>query len=262
MKTAFLCVLLAAFHAVFCAESYALEGDRYLVINFDCHGEAFGKSAQFGDSLRYRLWKEGAEIVSNDLLFKLVSKGGYNGIDLNYVLDDLKSVMTQLNADAAVYGHVLSSYDLLTLELRMIERNQQEPIIFDPIVCGSSRDIFSLMPEIARLILAPDKSIPRVLSVEPENAENGVEQYVDMTITFSKPMNPSTYSITGYPENMWTRFGGVTYDEKTYAFVFKLHLYPGIEYEFHVNGAERKGFKDESGNVASEFVWKFTTGRW
>jgi hypothetical protein len=29
-----------------------------------------------------------------------------------------------------------------------------------------------------------------------------------------------------------------------------------------VNGAEAKGFKDEHGNVAPEYVWKFTTGNW
>ena len=28
------------------------------------------------------------------------------------------------------------------------------------------------------------------------------------------------------------------------------------------NGAESKGFKDGLGNVAAEYVWRFTTGHW
>ena len=232
------------------------------MVNFDCHGEAVGRSTQIGDSLRYYLRTGGAGIVSSDLLSKLVKRDGYNAIDLNYIVDDLRTVMGQLNADAAIYGHILSSYDLLTLELRMIDKNGDSPILFDPIVCGTVRDLFGIMPEIAGLIMSPDKSLPQVLSVRPGNGSKDVEQYVDMTISFSKPMNPATFSITGYPENMWTRYGEVDYNDKTYTFTFKIHLYPEIEYEFHVNGAEGKGFKDVNGNVAPEYVWRFTTGKW
>ena len=242
--------------------SFAQDNGRFLVLNFDCHGDAIGKSAQIGDSLRYYLKAGGVGIVSDDLLMKLVKRDGYNAIDLNYIVDDLRAVMGQLNADAAIYGHILSSYDLLTLELRMIEKSGSAPILFDPIICGTVRDFYGIMPEIAGLILAPDKSLPLVLLARPRNNETDVGQYVDMTISFSKPMNPATYSITGFPENMWTRYGEIDYDEKTYTFTFRIHLYPEIDYEFHVNGAERKGFKDAGGNVAPEYVWKFSTGKW
>ena len=251
-------VLISLIYSV----SHAQNSGRYLVLNFDCYGEAAGKSGVIGDSLRHYMAKSGANIVSNDLASKLISRKNLNGSDLNYVLKNLKVLMGELNADAAVYGHVLSSHDLLTVELRLIERKQSEPILFDPMVCGRLQDIFKMIPRMAKLILSPDKSAPVVLSVEPSDGEQDVRQYVEMIITFSKPMNPSTYSITGYPENMWKRYGKVAYNDSTRAYIFKLHLYPDIEYEFHINGAEAKGFKDEQGNVAPEYAWRFTTGQW
>lgn len=262
MKTRHFWLISAIFCVFFNVNSFAQDSGRYLVLNFDSHGDAVSKSVQIGDSLRYYLKKDGAGIVSNDLLSKVARRDGYNEIDLNYILEDLKSVLGQLNADAAIYGHVLSSYDLLTLELRMVGKDQKEPYLFDPIVCGSLSDLYGIMPEIAGLILSPDKSLPQVLSVAPIDSEHDVGQYIDMTIAFSKPMNSSTYSIVGYPETMWMRYGKIDYDEKTYTFTFKIHLYPEIDYEFHINDPEHKGFKDVSGNVAPEYVWKFSTGRW
>jgi hypothetical protein len=235
---------------------------RYLVLNFDCYGEARGKSGAIGDSLRLYMEKSGAEIVSRDLTAKLIARKNLKESDLNFVLEDLKTLMDNLNAEAAVYGHVLSSHDILTVELRLIERGDPQPMLFDPIVCGRLVDIYETIPRMARLILSPDKSSPIVLSVWPPDGESGVEQFVELAVTFSKPMNPATYSIMGYPENMWKRYGNVTYVDSTNSFIFNLHLYPDIEYEFHVNGSEAKGFKDNKGNVAQEYVWKFTTGRW
>lgn len=235
---------------------------RFLVLDFDCHGAAYGKSSIIADSLRHYLKKSGVNTVSPDLISKVISSRKLNRSDLNYIQKDLLTLMNDLNTDAAVYGHILSSYDILTVELRLLEKGQSQPVLFDPIICGQMADIFKTIPRMADLILAPDKSAPLVLSVEPQDGSKNVEQYIDMKITFSKPMNPSTFSIAGFPERMWGRYGDLEYDEKTNSFIFKLHLYPGIDYEFHVNGAKAKGFKDEHGNVATEYVWKFTTGNW
>ncbi|UCC81096.1 MAG: Ig-like domain-containing protein [Candidatus Zixiibacteriota bacterium] len=251
-------LLMAVFHPVARAQS----GGRFLVLNFDCYGEAAGKSRVIGDSLRHYMAKSGVSIVSRDLVSKLIARKGLDESDLNYVLKNLKVLMGELNAGAAIYGHVLSSHDILTVELRLIEENQLKPVLFDPIVCGRLQDIYKTIPRMAELILSPDKSAPLVLSVEPSPGEQDVQQYVEMTVTFSKPMNPATYSLAGYPESMWKRYGEVTYIDSTCTYIFKLHLYPDIEYEFHVNGTEAKGFKDERGNVAPEYVWKFTTGHW
>jgi len=262
MKRSSYLILLAALIFAFDSDSYSQSHGRYLVLNFDCYGEASGKSFVIGDSLRHYMKKSGANIVSEDLTTKLIRGKNLNESDLNYMLKDLKVLMNDLNADAAVYGHVLSSYDLLTVEMRLIEKNQSNPVLFDPIVCGRLHDIFQTIPRMAELVLSPDKSAPVVMSTNPPDGEKDVGQYIDMTVAFSKPMNPSTYSITGYPENMWKRYGKVSYEDSTYTFIFKLHLYPDIEYEFHINGAEAKGFKDERGNVAPEYVWRFTTGHW
>ena len=256
--------LLLAFLAVFCGNSQAnaQSDDRYLVLNFDCYGGASGRSSVIGDSLRYHLRRAGAKVVSEDLTRQLMRRRKLNESDLNYMPQDLKGLMTDLNADAAVYGHVLSSNDILTVELRMIQAGNNDLVLLDPIVCGDLADIFFTIPRMAELILAPDKSAPIVLSVQPGNGTKEVEQYIEMAITFSKPMNPSTHSIAGFPENMWKRFGDVTYIDSTRTFLFKIHLYPNIDYEFHVNGAEAKGFKDVKGNVASEYIWRFSTGSW
>lgn len=242
--------------------SVAQTPSRYLVLDFDCHGAAAGKSDVIGDSLRLYMGKSGAHTVSADLISKVVAQRRLNRSDLNYIRDDLLTLMNDLNADAAVYGHILSSFDILTVELRMLEKGSPDPVLFDPIVCGQMADIYNTIPRMAALILAPDKSAPLVLSVEPRDGDKNVEQYIDMKITFSKPMNPATFSIAGLPETMWGRYGAVDYDENTNTFTFKLHLYPRIDYEFHVNGAKAKGFKDPLGNVASEYIWKFTTGNW
>lgn len=251
-------LLMAVLHPV----SRAQSGGRFLILNFDCYGEAAGKSKAIGDSLRHYMVKSGASIVSKDLVSKLIERKKLNESDLNYMLNNLKALMGDLNADAAVFGHVLSSHDILTVELRMLESDWPEPVLFDPIVCGKLQDIYKTIPRMVELILLPDKSAPLVLSVVPSPGEQDVEQYVELTVTFSKSMNPATYSLAGYPESMWNRYGEVTYVDSSRTFIFKLHLYPDLEYEFHVNGAEAKGFKDMQGNVAPEYVWRFATGHW
>jgi len=236
--------------------------NRYLVLDFDCYGEARGQAGAIGDSLRHYFRKSGMRTVSDDLMSKTIAQKKLNKSDLNYIQQDLVSLMSDLNADAAVYGHILSSFDILTVELRLLEKGQSQPFLFDPIVCGHVADVYKTVPRMTELVLAPDKSLPLVLAVDPQDGDQNVEQYVAMKVTFSKPMNPATFSIAGFPETMWGRYGDVDYDEKTNTFTFKLHLYPRIEYEFHVNGEEAKGFKDLHGNVATEYVWKFTTGDW
>lgn len=240
----------------------ALARDRYLVLNFDCYGEAAGKSEIIGDSLRYYLKKQGASLVSRDLFNKIVGQRSLNESDLNYTIDKLSEVIRQLGASWAVYGHILSSHDILTVELRSLGLDSSEPILIDPIVCGNLSDIFLIMPDMASLILSPDKTAPQVISVMPSAGMEDVGQFIDLVIEFSKPMNPSTFAVSALPEDMWRRFGDVKYDENNHTFTLKLHLFPDIKYEFHINGAESKAFKDQNGNVAPEYVWHFTTRRW
>ncbi len=243
------------------ADSIGGDNARYLVLNFDCHGEAAGKSGIFGDSLRMQVKKQGGSLVSRDLFKKLLVQKGLNESDLNYSIKDLRSVMPSLGAFSAVYGHIFSSTELFTVELRYLESVEAEPILFDPIICGDIKDIHAVIPEMARLILLPDKIPPSVVSVGPEHGKTGIGQYVKMTIEFSEPMNPATSSISGTPEGMWTQYGDVVYDDRSNIFELKLHLYPNIKYEFHINGEDSKGFKDLAGNPAIKHAWTFSTGK-
>ena len=251
--------LLAGYLVV--SESRAEDNSRYLVLNFDCHGEAAAKSKIIGDSLRANIRRQGGTTVSEDLVEEIIRKKKLNESDLNYMLDDLRPLVLVTGASGAVYGHILSSRDLFTIELRYLTADSTEPILFDPLVCGSITDIFAVMPEMARIILSPDKVPPHVVSVEPADGEKNVEDYVDFRIKFSEPMNPETFSLTGKPKLRWRRYGKVVYDENSNLFIIKIHLYGDTDYEFHINGEDSRGFKDLAGNPAREYIWTFSTGR-
>lgn len=253
--------MAGVFTLMFEADSTGGDNARYLILNFDCRGEAAGKSSLFGDSLRSHVKKLGGTLVSRDLFEKLLKQKGLYESDLNYTIENFRSLMPALGASGSVYGHVFPSKGLLTVELRYLESGEAEPILFDPIVCGDLKDIYTVIPEMARLILSPDKIPPHVISVRPENGATGVSQYVEMKIEFSEPMNPATSSISGTPEGMWMQYGDVLYDEASHTFTFNLHLYPDITYEFHINGEDSKGFKDLAGNLSKEHIWIFSTGR-
>ena len=254
-------LMACVFSLMFEADSISGDNARYLILNFDCHGQAAGKSSLFGDSLRTHVKRRGGSLVSRDLFEKLLKQKGLFESDINYTIENLRSLMPTLGASGAVYGHIFSSRGLFTVELRYLESGEAKPILFDPIVCGDLKDIYTIIPEMARLILLPDKIPPHVISVKPENGETGVSQYVEMRIEFSEPMNPGTSSISGTPEGMWTQYGDILYDEGSYIFIFNLHLYPDITYEFHINGEDSKGFKDIAGNPSKEHIWTFSTGR-
>jgi hypothetical protein len=262
MKMIFSCLLVAGvFSLISGSDSVSGENGRYLILNFDCHGQAAGKSDVLGDSLRSHVKKQGGSLVSRDLFEKLLEQKGLHESDLNYTIENLKSLMPMLNASCAVYGHIFSSKGIFTVELRYLESADAEPILFDPIVCGDLKDIYAVIPEMARLVLLPDKIPPHVVSIVPEDGETQVAQYVEMVIEFSEPMNPVTSSIYGKPEGMWMQYGDILYDEELNTFVINMHLYPDITYEFHINGDNSKGFKDLAGNPSKEHVWTFSTGR-
>ena len=254
-------LMAGVFSLMFEADSISGENARYLILNFDCHGEAAGRSNVFGDSLRSHVKRQGGSLVSRDLFEKLLKQKGLHESDLNYTTEKLRSLMPTLGASAAIFGHIFPSKGMFTVELRYLESAEAEPILFDPIVCGNLKDVYTVIPEMARLILLPDKIPPHVVSVAPENGEIQVTQYVEMTIEFSEPMNPATSSINGTPEGMWMQYGDILYDENSNIFMVNMHLYPDITYEFHINGDDSKGFKDLSGNPSKKYVWIFSTGK-
>jgi hypothetical protein len=221
-----------------------------------------GYSKAIGDSLRQNIIKRGGRLVSSDLVKKLIRQKGYSESDLNYRTDQLKNLLPQLNADAVIYGHVFTSDNIISVELRYLESGVDTPRLYPPIICGNLRDVFESTKDMAEIVMTQDKDAPTVLSIEPSGGSEGIEQYVELKITFSEPMNPSTFSLSGKPETMWKRYGDVKYDELTNTFTINLHLYPKIEYEFCINGEDGVGFKDVSGNPAAEYRWEYITKPW
>lgn len=258
-------VLIYTFCLVLTAPLMSLKADasqsRYLVLNFDCRGKAAGQAESIGGALRRSIIKQGGSLVSRDLLEKVMKQKGLSESDLNYTIDGLRSLLKPLGADAAVYGHIYTYEDMYVVELRYLNSSTGETILFDPMVCSGLDDIFEIMPEMASIILSPDKTPPHVISVEPADGQADVGQYVDMKIVFSEPMNPATISIAGKPENMWQKYGEVKYDNQKNEFIVKVHLYPDIEYKFSLNSEQSMGFKDLAGNPARTYTWKFKTGR-
>jgi hypothetical protein len=239
----------------------ACAGGRYLILDFDCSGKAAGESKSVGRELRSHVQKGGGSLVSRDLLAKVLKQKGLIESDLNYRIDELKDLLPVLGAEAAVYGHIYGYEEMFVIELRYLSSDSPEPILFNPVVCGSIEDIHTVVPEMANMILSPDKTPPHVVSVEPSDGQADVGQYADLKIEFSEPMNPSTFSISAVPEDMWQRYGDVVYDDGSNSFTIKMHLYPDIEYEFFINGEDSKGFKDLAGNPAPMYRWFFKTGR-
>lgn len=234
---------------------------RLLILDFDCSGKAAGQSSSIGRAFRGDVQKQGGLLVSRDLFEKLIKQKGLDESDLNYTIDKLKSLLPALGADGAVYGHVFTSEDIFTMEIRYLGSDGGAPILFDPVICGSLDDIYAVLPEMAAVILSPDKNPPSVVSVEPADGRTDVGQYVEMKIIFSEPMNPSTISVSAMPENMWGRYGDIIYQHQSNSFIVKFHLYPEIEYKFQINGDNSKGFKDLAGNPARKFTWSFKTAR-
>lgn len=234
---------------------------RLLILDFDCSGKAAGQSAAIGRAFRETVRKQGGLPVSRDLFEKLIKQKGLDESDLNYTIDKLKALLPALGADGAVYGHVFTTEELFTIEARYLASDGSEPVLFDPVICGSLDDIYGVIPDLAAMVLSPDKVPPRVVSVEPANGIIDVGQYVEFKIAFSEPMNQSTISLSATPEDMWKRYGDIIYRDKTNTFLIKVHLYPDIEYKFKINGDNSKGFKDLAGNPAREFTWSFKTGR-
>ncbi len=234
---------------------------RYLVLNFDCRGKAAGKAEAIGDELRKQVIKEGGLTVSRNLFEKLMKQKNWQESDLNYTIEDLRSILHSVGADGAAFGIIYTYEDMFTIEMKYLEPGAERPVLFDPIVCGSIDDILETIPHMAAMILSPDKVPPTVLSVDPPDGCADVGQIVDLRIVFSEPMNPATISVSALPADMWSRFGDIGYDLKTNCFNLKLHLYPEMEYEFQVNGDDSKGFKDLAGNPASKYTWRFKTSR-
>jgi len=172
---------------------------RILVLNFECSGVANGYSDAIGDSLRSHIVKLGGQVVSHNLFEQLIRSRGKTESDLNFMPDEIKSILPQLNGQGAVYGQVYMSHGMLTMDMKYIEGNLPAPIIINPFVVGNLKDLYNVIPEAAYIILSPDKESPSVISVSPSDNSDKLDEYLDMKISFSEPMNPETFSLKAKP---------------------------------------------------------------
>lgn len=258
MRRIFIYILISIVSILSGLTGNAIGQQRYLVLNFDCRGEAAGESGKIGEALRAEISRIGGRLVSRDKFLREINNSRLNESDLNYTIDKLKSILPNVGADCATYGQIYTTENLYIIELKFLPIDS-EPILFDPIICGSKDDIFDVIPDVARMIISPDKTPPHVVSVTPSDHSENVNQLVDMKIVFSEPMNPRTISISAKPERMWQRYGDIVYDESENCFNVKFQLYPGLDYTFSINGEDSRGFKDIAGNPSREYIWEFKT---
>jgi len=242
-------------------DSQAQVGGKFLILNFDCTGIAAGKAESIGDSLRVWVRKGGGQVVPNDEVVRLIRQKGMKESEINNQPEKLKQVISAAGAEGAAMGHVYSEEGLLIVEMKYLDADSTMPISFDPFVVSGMKNLYAAIPEMARIVVSPDKLFPRVVSVEPADGKTDVGQFAELKIKFSEPMNPATYSLAGEPKGMWSRYGEVSYDSTSDTFMIRLHLYPNTKYQFSINGENSKGFKDLAGNPAPEFDWGFKTAR-
>lgn len=236
------------------------ENNRLLALNFACEGPAAGRAQSIGDSLRACIRRQGREVVSMDLLEKLAAQKGLSVSNLGAKPEQLRSLLEPLGAQGVISGRVFSDQGLLTVQMNYLGVDSPAPTELDRVVTWNINDLYRVAPDIARIAMGAGQTGPHVVSVFPPDGQTGVGQYVEMRIAFSEAMNPAASSLAGAPQTLWQRYGETVYDTASHTFILKLRLYPGIDYEFHVNGEEAAGFKSQSGVPAPEYVWKFSTG--
>lgn len=104
-----------------------------------------------------------------------------------------------------------------------------------------------------------DTTLPTVNATDPVNNATGVPTNKAVTLTFSKPMDPSTITTSTFMLKQGTTAvaGTVSYSGNTAKFTSSALLSASLVYTATVT----TGAKDLSGNaLAANIVWSFTTG--
>ncbi len=148
---------------------------------------------------------------------------------------------------------------MLILDAFYIEPDSEEPIDIPPMVGYENEDILDMTWELAVILSHEDKHPPNVVRVEPQDSTVLEDEYIEFALFFDEPMNTDSYGITGEPEDMFFPVGDYEYDSDENCFKVKMHLYPGKEYTFWINGEAEKPFMDTVGNVAETYEWRVIT---
>lgn len=251
--------LLSFFTVVVLMFSAGKAADDILVVKFDCQGKARWMTNRLADSLEANLKALNVPIVARSRWESLLTGSGYRENDMNYNPPVLRRLVERLDAEGAVYGQVYKKDELLVMDAFYIEAGDVERIDIDPMVGYVAEDLLEMTWDLAVIISKPDKRPPAILKVEPSDSTVIEDEYAEFKLFFDEPMNPDSYGITGEPKDMFFTYGDVEYNPVEYSFRFNIHLYPGQEYKFRVNGPVIKPFMDTTGNVANSYLWHIFT---
>jgi hypothetical protein len=102
--------------------------------------------------------------------------------------------------------------------------------------------------------------LPRVTSIEPANGATEVDPSTSaIRITFDRPMQDDSWSVTGSAPQLPPADGKPSYDAAHKVFTMPVKLEPGKTYRFGLNGPNQSGFKSEEGMALPAQVVTFTT---
>jgi hypothetical protein len=252
-------LLLISIFLVIVMTLSASAGVGILVVKFDCQPPARSLTGPLADSITSNLKILEVPAVSRIRWESMLDRSGFRENDLNYNPPVLSRLTAELGAKGAVYGQVYSKNGLLIMDAYYIEPGAMKPVDIDPMIGYTAEDILAMTWELAVIISQDDKAAPKVVKIEPADSAEIENEYVEFRLYFDEPMNPDSYGITGEPKDMFFTFGDVEYFADDNCFKFNVHLYPGKDYKFFVNGPGFKPFMDISGNVARSFQWEIST---
>jgi hypothetical protein len=251
-------LILIAFAVLLPAVAAMAEGP-ILVVKFDCQPPLRYLTSPLADSLTANLKILQIPTVSRSKWESSLAGSGYRENDLNYNPPVLTRLIEKLHADGAVYGQVYTKDGLIIMDAFYLEAGSMIPVDIEPMIGNSGDDILEMTWDLAVIISHPDKKKPYVVKVEPADSADIKDDYIEMKVYFDEPMNPDSYGITGEPSDMFFTYGEVQYLPEEFCFKFNVHLYPGKDYKFWVNGPGIKPFMDDAGNVARTYQWRIST---
>ena len=101
---------------------------------------------------------------------------------------------------------------------------------------------------------------PVVIRTSPVAGEKNVEPALsEIKVTFSKKMNPNSYSWVKVSDDTFPEMSGDVHFKNHYSCVAPVRLEPGKTYVIWFNSKEHANFKDLDGNPAVPYLLVFQT---
>jgi hypothetical protein len=103
-------------------------------------------------------------------------------------------------------------------------------------------------------------NLPAVLSIEPADGAVDVDPATPaIRVTFDRPMQDGSWSVTGAAAELPPANGKPAYDAARKVFTLPIKLEPGKTYRFGLNSPKHSGFKSEDGFALLPMTVTFTT---